>query len=122
MKIEKIGYVTIRVKDLEEAGKVFADLFDMEFTSHGENPQLDIRNLISPFIELITPLTPDGPVARTLEKSGEGVALVSFKVANIEEAVAEMKSKGIRQIWHREKRALVHPKDLYGVMVELVES
>ncbi|MBI2328428.1 MAG: VOC family protein [Chloroflexi bacterium] len=122
MKIEKIGYVTIRVKDLEAAGKLFTDLFGLEFTSHGENPQLDIRNLISPLVELITPLTPAGPVARALEKNGEGLALVSFNVANIEEAAAEMKAKGIRQIWHREKRALFHPRDLYGVMVELVES
>ena len=122
MKVEKIGYVTIRVKDLEKAGKFFADLFDIEFTSPGENPELDIRNLISPLMELISPLTPDGTVARTLERRGEGVALVSLKVANIEEAVAEMKSKGIRQLWHREKRALFHPNDLYGVMIELVES
>lgn len=122
MKIEKVGYVTIRVKDLEEAGNVFADLFDIEFTSPGENPQLDIRNLMSPFIELISPLTPDGPVAKTLEKSGEGLALVSLKVANIEDAIAKMESKGIRKIWHRGKRALFHPKDLYGVMIELAES
>lgn len=122
MKIEKIGYVTIRVKDLEGAGKFFADLFDIEFTSPGENPELDVRNLIGPFMELISPLTPDGPVARTLERRGEGLALVSLRVANIEEAVAKMKSKGIRQLWHREKRALFHPNDLYGVMIELVES
>ena len=122
MKIEKIGYVTIRVKDLEAAAKLFTDLFDLEFTSHGENPQLDIRNLISPLVELITPLTPAGPVARALEKNGEGLALVSFNVADIAEAVAEMKAKGIRQIWQGEKRALFHPRDLYGVMVELVEG
>ena len=122
MKIEKIGYVTIRVEDLEEAGEFFADLFEMEFTNPGENPQLDIRNSMSPFIELISPLTPDGPVAKTLEKSGEGLALVSMRVANIEDAVAEMESKGIRKIWPRGKRALFHPRDLYGVMIELAES
>lgn len=122
MKVEKIGYVTIRVKDLEGAGKFFADLFDIEFSGPGENPELDIRNLIGPFMELISPLTPDGPVARTLERRGEGLALISLRVANMEEAVAKMKSKGVRQLWHHEKRALFHPNDLYGVMIELVES
>ncbi|MFC1943778.1 VOC family protein [Chloroflexota bacterium] len=124
MKVEKIDHVGIMVKDLEKAGRFFADLFEVEFTGPSENPGQDIRNMMSrPLgIELISPLTPDGPNARTLENRGEGLSLLSLKVQNLEEAVAEMKSKGIRQVGAIGKRiAIFHPKDTYGVMIDLVE-
>ncbi len=124
MKVEKIDHVGIMVKDLEEAGNFFADLFGIEFTGPHENPGQDIRNMINRHlgIELISPLTPDGPNAKTLEKRGEGLSLLSLKVSNLEEAVAEMKSKGVRQIGAIGKRiAIFHPRDTYGVMIDLVE-
>ena len=123
MKAEKIDHVTITVRDLEGASKFFADLFGAEFTGPGENPGLDIRNLISSLgIELITPLTPDGPVARNLERRGEGLTQFALQVPNLEDAVAEMKSKGIRQVGETGKNiAVFHPRDLYGVMITLIE-
>jgi len=123
MKAEKIDHVTIVVKDLEGAGKFFADLFGIEFTGPSENPGLDTRELHCPLgIELIAPLTPDGPVARNLERRGEGLTQFALQVPNIEKAVAEMKSKGIRQVGTTgENLAVFHPKDLHGVMITLIE-
>lgn len=123
MKVEKIHHVTIMVKDLEKAGKFFADLLGTEFTDFCEMKEVDIRHLMSPLgIELVTPLSPDGAPAKTLELRGEGLTLVGLQVPNLEEAAAEMKSRGIRQIGGiGTSTALFHPKDLYGVLIELVE-
>jgi len=124
MKAEKIDHVAILVKDLEKAGKLYADLFGTEFSGPNENKDLDIRNLMSPIgIELVTPLSSDGVLARNLEKRGEGLYLLSLKVPNIAEAIAEMKSQGVRQIGGDGKRiAIFHPKDLCGVLIELIED
>jgi len=124
MRVEKIDHVSIMVKDLEKAGKFFADLFEIEFTGPRENPGQDRRSIMSrPLgIALRSPLTPDGPTARTLKSRGEGLSLLSLKVPNLKEAVAEMKSKGIRQVEAiGTKIAIFHPEDTYGVMIELIE-
>ena len=124
MKVEKIDHIAILVKDLEKAGKFFADLFNTEFAGPNEVKETDMRNLMSPEgIELVTPLTPNGVLARTLEHRGEGITLISLKVPNVVEATAEMKAKGVRQIGGiGTKIALFHPKDLYGVTIELIED
>ncbi|MFC1943097.1 VOC family protein [Chloroflexota bacterium] len=124
IKIEKIDGVLIMVKDLEKAGKFFSDLLGIEFNPPIENRGQDIRNLVSrpTGIELTSPLTPDGPAARTLAKRGEGLSVLSLKVPNLEEAIAEMKSKGIRHIQSVGKNiAVFHPKDTYGVMIDLIQ-
>jgi len=126
MKVENIDHIMIEVRDLEGASKFFADLLGTEFSNLGEIKEVDARSSIEPLgIELVEPLTPDGPTARAIESKGEGLSLLSLKVANLEEGVAEMKSRGIRLIttidrsqW---KAALFHPKDTYGVMIELIE-
>ena len=57
---------------------------------------------------------------------GEGLATVSLKVSNLEEAIAYMESHGVRLVLRQDiasaKHAVFHPKDLYGVMIELVED
>ena len=122
MKVEKIDHVAIMVKDLEQAGKLFGELFDTEFTGH-DVKDADVRNLMSPLgIELVTPLTPDGPSSKSLERHGEGLMMLSLQVSNLKEAVAEMESRGIRKIGGiGDKSALFHPRDMCGVMIELKE-
>jgi len=125
MKVEKIRNVQILVKDLEEAGKFFADLFGIEFTGPSERKEADIRSLSSPIgLQLIMPLTPDGPVAKALERRGEGLYMLRLTVPNIDEAIADMESHGVKLAgrFPSSKAALFHPKDLYGVMIELMES
>jgi methylmalonyl-CoA/ethylmalonyl-CoA epimerase len=126
MKVEKIDHVVIRVTDLQKAKKFFADLLETKFIELGEFSNMDARSAIEPFgIELVEPLIPDGALAKEINRKGEGLSLLSLKVFNLEEAVAEMKSKGIRLITRiersRMKAAVFHPKDTYGVMIELIE-
>ena len=125
MKFEKIDHITIYVKELEKARKFFSELFEAEFGETSESPGLDVRSSMGPVgIELIEALTPDGPVAKAINDIGEGLHLVSLKVPNFEEAVAEMQAKGVRLAAivrnANGKTAVFHPRDTYGVMFEFV--
>jgi methylmalonyl-CoA/ethylmalonyl-CoA epimerase len=79
-------------------------------------------------VELLESTAPDSPVAKFLEKKGAGVHHVAFRVENIEEALAELKEKGIRLIDEKPRKgaggakiAFLHPKATNGVLVELCE-
>ena len=126
MKVEKIDHLGIMVKNVKEAQKFFADLFGMKFASLGRIEEMDAKSMIEPLgIEIFEPLSPDGASASTLKKRGEGLWLLSLKVTNLDEAMAEMDSKGIRLVRQmktgRARMAIYHPKDIYGVMIELIE-
>ena len=128
MKVERIDHISILVKDLDKAMKLFGEGLGIEFSQPWENKNFDIRETLGPLplcINLCTPLTTDGEAARILEHKGEGVSMISFKVDNLEEAVAEMKSRGIRQIGGEKTKdaetATFHPKDTFGIMIELVQ-
>jgi len=79
-------------------------------------------------VELLESTSPDGPVAKFIEKRGQGFQHVAFRVADIEEALKELKEKGI-QLIDQEPRigaggakiAFLHPKATGGVLVELCE-
>ena len=131
MKVEKIDRVVIRVKDMDKAKRFFTDLLGGEFGEPFINKPADLISHRHPVgIDLVAPLSPDGPTATALEKRGEGIAILALEVSNLEEAIAEMKSRGIKLVaggperaeHHPERRAAIfHPKDTYGVMIELVQ-
>jgi methylmalonyl-CoA epimerase len=123
MKVEKLDHVTIMVKDLDKARKIYSDLFGTVFSDPMENKDADIKTSISPLgIALASPLSSDGVVAKNLEQRGEGVGAVVIKVKNVAEASDQMKAKGIRQIGRGEKVVRFHPKDLNGVVFELIQD
>jgi methylmalonyl-CoA/ethylmalonyl-CoA epimerase len=71
---------------------------------------------------------PDGPIAKYLEKKGEGIQHVAFRVENIEEALDELKQMGVKLIDQKPrigaggaKIAFLHPKSTNGVLVELCQ-
>ena len=127
MKVQKIHHVSVLVRDLEKAGKLYSDLFGIEFEGPYEQKALDVRFLSSPIgINLASPLTSDGPSAKTLERRGEGLAMLVFNVPDIQEAIADMESQGVRVVGKEDRPtarvASFHPKDLCGVMIELMEE
>ena len=79
-------------------------------------------------VELLESTDPEGPVAKYINARGEGVQHVAFRVENIDEALAELKEKGVRLIDQEARRgaggariAFIHPKETNGVLVELCE-
>ena len=129
MKVQRLDRIYVYVRDLEKARTFFGELFETEFSEPIAFESVDMRVSICPLgIALAEPLTPDGAVAKTIEKRGEGVAIVAFKVPKLEEAMAEMESRGIRLAQKfslggvgQVEGAVYHPKDTFGVMVDFNE-
>lgn len=127
MKVNKIHHVSIMVWDLEKARKIYSDLFGIEFEGPFEQKDLDVRFVSSKIgLNIASPLTPDGPAARTLEKRGEGLCMLIFNVSNLDKSINHMDSHKIRMVARADRStsrvASFHPKDLHGVMVELMEE
>jgi methylmalonyl-CoA/ethylmalonyl-CoA epimerase len=79
-------------------------------------------------IELLESTSPDGPVAKYIEKNGEGIQHLALRVDNLEAALAELKAQGVRLIDEKPrygaggaKIAFVHPRSTGGVLLELSE-
>ena len=133
MKVLKIDHLGIAVKSINEGKKFWGDLLGLWLE---ESEAMAEEKLITTFfpigeseIELLESTDPEGPIGRFLEKRGEGVHHVAFRVENIEEALKELKEKGIRLIDETPragargaKIAFLHPKSTNGVLVELCEK
>ena len=79
-------------------------------------------------IELLQSTTPDGPVAKFIEKRGQGIQHIAIGVDNIENELAELSEKGVRLIDEKPrigaggaKIAFVHPKSTRGVLLEICQ-
>lgn len=79
-------------------------------------------------VELLESTSPDGAIAKFIEKNGEGIQHIAFRVENLEQRLAELKEKGVRLIDQKPRRgagganiAFLHPKSTFGVLVELCE-
>jgi methylmalonyl-CoA epimerase len=79
-------------------------------------------------IELLETTAPDGPIGKFIEKNGEGIQHIALRVDDIEVALAELKSKGVRLIDETPrygaggaKIAFIHPKATNGVLLELCQ-
>ena len=131
--IEKISHIGIAVKSMEEALSVFQDGIGLEVTSTDEVETQKVRVAFLPVgetrFELLEPTADDSPIAKYLEKKGEGIHHIALKVTNIEESLAQLKAKGVKLVneepvpgAHGTRIAFLHPKGTRGVMLELVEE
>lgn len=126
MKVERIDHIHIFVKDLDKAVTFFEDILNSSFSETRHNEELELNWRMNTLgLELLSSSSPNGIVAKFIERKGEGLAGISLKVHNIEEAVSELQSHGIRLISRYEggilKEAQFHPKDCFGVVMELCE-
>jgi methylmalonyl-CoA/ethylmalonyl-CoA epimerase len=132
MKILKIDHVGVAVKDADAALKLFEGLLGLKVQGSETVPEQKVRTVFLPVgeteVELLEATAPDSPIARFLEKRGEGVQHIAFRVENIEEALAELEAKGVALIDRKprigaggKKIAFLHPRDTLGVLVELSE-
>lgn len=132
MKIESIDHVHIFVKDLEGAMKFFSDVMGTKFVGPIDHRKSGAgRNIRVAFdnagFEFISPLVPDDPVAKYMEKldGGQGLGSIGLRVPDIEEAIVELEAKGVklerRGTGPGIKVAIFYPENAYGVRFELVE-
>jgi methylmalonyl-CoA/ethylmalonyl-CoA epimerase len=127
-----IDHVAIAVRDLARAIPFYTDTLGASFVFAGDQRSQGFRWAQFRFphggkIELVTPLTPDGFVARFLDRRGEGVHHVTFKVPDIAKSIAHLTDRGVplfnvhldRDDW---KEAFIHPRDANGALMQVVQS
>ncbi|MFT5698771.1 MAG: methylmalonyl-CoA/ethylmalonyl-CoA epimerase [Desulforhopalus sp.] len=132
MEILKIDHLGIAVNNMDDGKKFWTDVLGLKFEGSETVEAQKVTTAFFPVgdseVELLESTSPDGPVAKFIEKKGTGFQHVAFRVANIEEALAELKEKGIQLIDQTPrigaggaKIAFLHPKATGGVLVELCE-
>ena len=132
MKILKIDHLGIAVNNMTEGKNFWSDVLGLKFEGAETVAEQKVTTAFFPVgeseVELLESTSPDGPVAKFIEKKGAGFQHVAFRVENIEEALAELKAKGIQLIDQEPRKgaggakiAFLHPKATGGVLVELCE-
>jgi methylmalonyl-CoA/ethylmalonyl-CoA epimerase len=132
MKVKRIDHIGIAVKGIEQAGKFYTDILGLEIDDieHVSDQRVNVAfvPVADSEVELLESTDPDGPVAKYLDSRGEGVQHIAFRVEDIEEALRELKEKGVRLIDQAPRKgaggakiAFIHPKETNGILVELCE-
>ena len=132
MKILKIDHLGIAVSGIEERKNFWTDVLGLSFAGAETVQEQKVTTAFFPVgeseVELLESTSPDGPIAKYLEKRGEGIQHVAFRVEDIEAALEELKAKGIQLIDQKPrlgaggaKIACLHPKATGGILVELCQ-
>jgi methylmalonyl-CoA/ethylmalonyl-CoA epimerase len=131
--LTEIDHVAIAVNDLEAAIAYYRETFGAE-VDHREVVESDgveeaLLQVADSYIQLLTPTRDDSPVAKYLERKGEGLHHVAYRVADCAEALQSVKDHGGRVIDEAPRPgsrgttvAFVHPKGAFGTLIELVEE
>jgi len=132
MKIIKVDHIGIAVNSIDIGKSFWADILGLPFEGDETVAEQKVRTAFFPVgeseVELLESTAPDGPISKYIEKKGEGIQHVAFRVDDIDSALAELKQKGIRLIDEKPRKgaggakiAFLHPKSTNGVLVELCE-
>ncbi len=125
-----LDHVAILVADLDAAIRLYRDTYGLELAEVEEVPTEKVRVAIfghgAGRIELVSPLGPDSPMAKAIERRGEGLHHVCIEVDDIARAMTSLKAAGAPLLDERPRPgaggaqvAFVHPKGSRGVLVEL---
>jgi methylmalonyl-CoA/ethylmalonyl-CoA epimerase len=133
IKMRKIEHIGIAVKNLESSNILFAKLFGNPPYKEEEVPSEGVKTsffMNGPNkIELLEATNPDSPIAKFLDKKGEGIHHIAFDVENIEEEIIRLKKEGFTVLNEIPKKGadnklvvFLHPKGTNGVLVELCQE
>lgn len=129
----KLSHIGIAVRSLEEAGLNYAVLFGDE-NLHRETVEEQGVDVLSfpvgdAVVELTAATADDSPIAKFIEKRGEGIHHLAFEVDDIQAELDRLKSAGVRLINETPREgahgmliAFVHPSGFNGVLVELCQK
>ncbi|HEX6220609.1 MAG TPA: methylmalonyl-CoA epimerase [Acidimicrobiia bacterium] len=132
MKLLNLDHVAIAVADLDAAIEGYRERYRVEPVYREKVESQGVEEAMIPvggsFVQLLEPLGAETPVGRFLSKKGEGLHHVAYAVVSIDDALAHLTESGARLI-DTEPRlggrgariAFVHPADLGGTLIELVE-
>jgi methylmalonyl-CoA epimerase len=131
--LTEIDHVAIAVEDLEAAIAWYEAAFGAT-VEHREVVESDgveeaLLNVAESYVQLLTPVSDDSPVAKYLEKRGEGLHHIGYRVDDCAEALESLRAQGNRLIDEAPRPgsrgttvAFVHPKGAFGTLIELVQE
>lgn len=130
--IVKIDHIGIAVNSIEEASKVYTDILGLKMIGVETVEEQKVKTAFIPVgeseVELLEATDSSSAIAKFIEKRGEGIQHIAFRVDNIDKALEELKEKGVRLIDEKPrigaggaKIAFIHPKATKGVLIELCE-
>ncbi|MBP9483698.1 MAG: methylmalonyl-CoA epimerase [Negativicutes bacterium] len=130
--VTRVDHIGIAVKDLAQAKKFYEEILGMKATGEEVVEEQKVKVCFIPSgdseVELLESTSPDGPIAKFIEKNGEGIQHLALRVDNIEAALEELKAKGVRLIDEKPRYgaggasiAFIHPKATGGILLELSE-
>ena len=133
MLLTEIDHVAIAVRDLDSAIDYYKRAFGAT-VAHREIVEQDgveeaLLNVAQSYVQLLTPTRSDSPVAKSLEKRGEGLHHIGYRVADCAQALQSMIEAGATPIDKAPPKgsrgttvAFVHPKGSFGTLIELVQG
>ena len=130
--VKSLNHVGIAVRSIDDQRPFYEKVLGAEFECYEDVPSQKVRvgffRVSNVRLELLEPTDPDGPIAKFLEKRGEGLHHLAFTVDDIQARIDELKTNEIRMIdeeprigSHQMKIAFLHPKSTHGVLTELCE-
>ena len=131
--MQKIEHIGIAVKNLEDANKTYAALLGVP---HYKVEAVESEGVATSFfkvgeskIELLEATSADSPIAKFIEKRGEGIHHIAFAVDDIQKEITRLQKEGFTVINETPKKgadnklvAFLHPKSSNGVLVELCQE
>ena len=131
--MRKIEHIGIAVKDLEVSNTLFEKLFG---AAAYKSEVVESEGVTTSFflngpnkIELLAATNPDSPIAKFIEKKGEGIHHIAFDVEDIVSEIARLQKEGFVVLNETPKKgadnklvAFLHPKSTNGVLIELCQE
>jgi len=132
VKLLNLDHVGIAVRNLDHALDTYRERYRVEPLYRETVESQGVEEAMIPvggsFVQLLQPLSPDTPVGRFLESRGEGLHHIAFVVSSIDHALDHLREEGARLVDETARPggrgtriAFVHPADLAGTLIELVE-
>jgi methylmalonyl-CoA/ethylmalonyl-CoA epimerase len=131
VKVKKFNHIAIGVENIEASLPFWRDALGLKLEHIEEVPSQKARVAFLPVgeseVELVQPTDPGTGMAKFIQERGGGMHHLCLEVEDIEQALAELKDKGVRlidetaQVLPGRKMAFIHPKATGGVLVELYE-
>ena len=133
MILTEIDHVAIAVHDIEAAisyyQRAFGATVDHREVVESDGVEEALLKVAESYIQLLTPTRPDSPIAKALEKRGEGLHHIGYRVANCADALAQMIEAGATPLDKAPRPgsrgttvAFIHPKGSFGTLIELVQE
>lgn len=133
-KMDSIYHIAIAVRNIDEVEKLYENALGLKVTHREVIEDQGVKTSMleaeggGTAIELLEPIDDDSPISKFLEKRGEGIHHICFKVDDIESILERLKEHGIKLLNENPqpgaegtKVAFIHPKALNGVLIELAE-